>query len=174
MYEAQRDQMSAQAFNIDQTAFAIDTVKDTQTTVAAMKIATKTLKVENKKINLNEIENMQDELEGIYCILCTFYILFITIVSLSLLDLLLDTNEISETLGRSYGVGDEIDDADLDAELACLEDELEGEALDYEQPAYLKPSSLPMQPLNEPITAGPSSAPAAVAKLDEYGLPMNA
>jgi hypothetical protein len=67
MYEAQRDQMSAQSFNIEQTAFAIDSVKDTQTTVAAMKVATKTLKVENKKINLNEIENMQDDLEGKTC-----------------------------------------------------------------------------------------------------------
>ncbi len=32
-----------------------------------------------------------------------------------MLDLLEDTNEITETLGRSYGLGDEIDDVDLDA-----------------------------------------------------------
>ena len=64
MYEAQRDQLAAQGFNIDQTAFAIETVKDTQITVAAMKEASKTLKIENKKINLNEIDNMQDDLEG--------------------------------------------------------------------------------------------------------------
>lgn len=64
MYEGQRDAMAAQAFNIDQTAFAIDTVKDTHTTVAAMKAATVTLKQENKKVNLGEIEDMQDDLEG--------------------------------------------------------------------------------------------------------------
>lgn len=64
MYEQQRDNMSAQAFNLDQTAFTIDSVKDTHTTIAAMKEASKVLKVENKKINLNEVEDMQDDLEG--------------------------------------------------------------------------------------------------------------
>ena len=52
MYETQRDQLANQQFNIDQTAFAIDSVKNTQTTVAAMKEASKTLKKEQKKINL--------------------------------------------------------------------------------------------------------------------------
>ena len=33
MYEGQRDQMLGQAFNIEQTAFAIDSVKDTQVSV---------------------------------------------------------------------------------------------------------------------------------------------
>jgi len=64
MYETQRDQLSNQAFNIEQTVFAIETVKSTQITVAAMKDASKQLKAENTKINLNEIEDMQDDLEG--------------------------------------------------------------------------------------------------------------
>lgn len=64
MYEAQRDNLANQQFNIDQTNFAISSIKDTQTTVSAMKAAAKTLKVEQKKINLNDIENMQDEMEG--------------------------------------------------------------------------------------------------------------
>jgi charged multivesicular body protein 5 len=64
MYEQQRDSISNQQFNIDQTAFAINTVKDTQTTVAAMKVAAKTLKFENKKIDINDLENMQDDMEG--------------------------------------------------------------------------------------------------------------
>ncbi len=64
MYEAQRDQLANQQFNVDQTSFAIDTVKDTQSTVSAMKAAAKTLKKEQKKININEIEDMQDEMEG--------------------------------------------------------------------------------------------------------------
>lgn len=33
MYEQQRDQMAGQQFNIEQTSFAIDSVKDTATTV---------------------------------------------------------------------------------------------------------------------------------------------
>ena len=64
MYESQRDQLANQAFNIDQTAFAIETVKNTQVTVQAMKAASKVLKVEQKKISLNEIEAMQDDMEG--------------------------------------------------------------------------------------------------------------
>jgi len=37
-----------------------------------------------------------------------------------------DMNEVNDALGRNYGVSDDIDEADLDAELAGLEDELEG------------------------------------------------
>ena len=65
MYEQQRDQLSGQLFNIDQTSFAIETVKSTQVTVAAMKEASKQLKVENMKINISDIEDMQDDLEGL-------------------------------------------------------------------------------------------------------------
>lgn len=35
MYEGQRDQMAGQQFNIEQTSFAIDSIKDTATTVKA-------------------------------------------------------------------------------------------------------------------------------------------
>lgn len=66
MYEQQRDQLANQQFNIDQTSFALNTVKDTQQTIAAMSAAAKTLKKEQKKININDIENMQDEMEGKY------------------------------------------------------------------------------------------------------------
>lgn len=64
MYEQQRDQLANQQFNIDQTSFALNTIKDTQVTIAAMSAAAKTLKSEQKKININDIENMQDEMEG--------------------------------------------------------------------------------------------------------------
>ena len=43
----------------------------------------------------------------------------------SVTDLLEDVGEIGEILGRSYGTPDGIDEDDLDAELACLEDEFE-------------------------------------------------
>jgi charged multivesicular body protein 5 len=66
MYEQQKDQMSNQQFNLDQTSFAIDTVKSTQVTVAAMSAAAKTLKKEHKKIDLNDLENMQDDMEGMH------------------------------------------------------------------------------------------------------------
>ena len=100
MYESQRDQLAGQQFNIDQTSFAIETVKNTQTTVQAMSAAAKQLKVENKKIDLNEIEDTMDDME----------------------DMLEDVGEISDLLSRSFGVPDGVDEYDLDAELACLEE----------------------------------------------------
>ena len=44
MYEQQRDQISAQAFNIDQTHFSLESAKASVSTVAAMKAANKDLK----------------------------------------------------------------------------------------------------------------------------------
>lgn len=126
MYESQRSQLSSQAFNMEQTVFAINTVKDTHTTIAAMKQAATTLKVENKKINLSEIENVQDELE----------------------DMFEDMNEVNDVLSRSYGVPEAFDECDLEAELAGLEFELGNEELITEstaavstaEPTYILPT----------------------------------
>ena len=52
-------------------------------------------------------------------------ILFINTTLKKTKDMLEDVGEISDILGRSYGMPDGIDEGDLDAELACLEDELE-------------------------------------------------
>lgn len=41
-----------------------------------------------------------------------------------LADLMADAEEINEVMSRSYGVGMDVDDADLDEELAGLDDEL--------------------------------------------------
>ncbi|KAG5652661.1 hypothetical protein H0H81_004153 [Sphagnurus paluster] len=46
-------------------------------------------------------------------------------------DLLEQANEIQETLGRSYAVPDEIDEADLEAELDALALEEEEEGASY-------------------------------------------
>ena len=62
MYDQQRDQLAGQAFNVEQTSFAIDSVKDTLETVQAMKTASKTLKKEVKKVDLSQIEDLQDDL----------------------------------------------------------------------------------------------------------------
>eukprot|EP01036_Dinobryon_divergens_P028003 gene28003-36883_t len=161
MYESQRDQLAGQQFNLDQTSFAIETVKNTQVTVAAMKDATKTLKMEQKKISLAELEDMQDDME----------------------DLLEDVGEISDILGRSYGTPDGIDEDDLDAELACLEDEFESEdvstslsssattastapvplaAASPAMPTHLPPAPL-QQPSNLPPRSGAVAAPVVTS-----------
>ncbi|CAN0014268.1 unnamed protein product [Discosporangium mesarthrocarpum] len=144
MYEQQRDQMAAQQFNIEQTSFAIDSVKDTQTTVAAMKSAGKTLKTEVKKMDLNEIEDLTDDMA----------------------EMMEDMNEINEIMGRSYNVPDELDEDDLEAELACLDDELEAlDELEEQEPAYAQPASLPTEPTAVPEASGAS-------RVDDFGLPL--
>jgi len=152
MYEQQRDQMAGQAFNVESTAFALESIKDTQTTVAAMKLGAKQLKAENKKLNINEIENMQDDMT----------------------DLMEDMNEITDVLGRSYNTPEGLEDADLEAELACLGDELESADFDA-APSYLNSSSaLPSNPTGSILPGNvPGGAVSVNANVDEYGLPLS-
>merc|ERR1719484_496127 len=103
-----------------------------------MKAASKTLKTEFKKVDIDQIEDVQDDL--------------------------VDMMEDQDALGRSYGIGDDVDEADLDAELACLDDELGMDELGLEDstPSYLQPAdpaALPEQPTNLP--PAPDANPAA-------------
>jgi charged multivesicular body protein 5 len=65
-YEQQRDQLTGQMFNLDQTAYALESIKDTQTTVAAMQAASKQLKKEHKQFDINKIEDMQEDLADMF------------------------------------------------------------------------------------------------------------
>lgn len=84
-----------------------------------------------------------------------------------------DVGEISDILGRSYGTPDGVDEADLDAELACLEGEWDAEAelegisggtsaveTSAESNAY---GSLPSQPTSAPHVFTGTEATAAAA-----------
>lgn len=146
MYEGQRDQLMQQSFNMEQANFATQTLKDTITTVDAMKAGVKEMKKQYKKVDIDKIEDIQDEME----------------------DLLEDANEIQESLARSYGMGDDIDDAELEAELDMLGDDFEMDAdasyLDDADAAPAAPSTLPGEESTAP------GEPAAV-KVDEFGLP---
>jgi len=124
MYEAQRDQLMQQSFNMEQSNFALQSMKDTQTTVAAMKTGLVQMKKEYKKINIDKIYDLQDDME----------------------DMLDQANEIQEAMGRSYGTPD-IDESELEAELDALGDEI---ALD-EDTSYLDEAiSAPGVPSREP------------------------
>jgi len=142
MYEQQRDQLMQQSFNMEQTSFATENLKNTVTTVNAMKQANKQLKKQYKKVNIDKIEAMQDEME----------------------DLLDQANEIQEALGRSYNLPEDIDEADLEAELEALNDDyLEEE----EMPAYLEEPEIALPDAgNQPLKNDENGV-----KLDEYGLP---
>lgn len=84
-----------------------------------MKQANKELKKQYGKIDIDKIESVHYDME----------------------DLLESANEIQATMGRSYGVPDELDEADLQAELEALEDDLAFESVsgnDEAIPSYLK------------------------------------
>ncbi|KAJ3171547.1 hypothetical protein HDU88_007627 [Geranomyces variabilis] len=142
LYEGQRDQLVQQSFNMEQGTMAIDNMKNTLVTVDAMQLANKELKGQYKKINLDKIEKIQDEME----------------------DLLEQANDLQETMGRSYGLPDGIDEDDLEAELDALGDELmedEAEPSYLQEPTYV--SDLPNTSTADPVSNQP---------LDEYGLPV--
>ncbi|KZT62318.1 charged multivesicular body protein 5 [Calocera cornea HHB12733] len=111
MYEAQLDQLTQQTFNMESAAITTDNLRNTMATVDAMRTANKELRKQYGKLDIDKIDAMHDELS----------------------DLLEQANEIQETMGRSYGVPDELDEADLEAELDALSQEVEEEAT----PSYL-------------------------------------
>ncbi|KAL3897966.1 MAG: hypothetical protein SGCHY_003064 [Lobulomycetales sp.] len=131
MYESQRDQLMQQSFNMEQAAMTTENLKNTFVTLDAMQTANKEMKKQYKKINIDKIEAMQDEME----------------------DLMEQANEVTESLSRSYAVQDDIDDADLEAELDALGDDLLFEA--DEIPSYLEEPSiaaaLPSASSSEPV-----------------------
>jgi len=98
MYEAQLAQLMQQSFNMESAALATENLRNTMATVDAMKQANKELRKQYGKVDLDKIETLQDEMA----------------------DLLEQANEVQESLGRSYAVPDELDEADLEAELDAL------------------------------------------------------
>ncbi|XP_023234657.1 charged multivesicular body protein 5-like [Centruroides sculpturatus] len=142
MYETQRENLAQQSFNMEQANYATQMLKDTKTTVDAMKLGVKEMKREYKKVNIDDIENLQDDLE----------------------DMLDQANEVQEALGRSYGMP-EVDDDELEAELDALGDEI---ALD-EDTSYLDDAvKAPNAPTKEPGTESTNEEGVLV---DEFGLP---
>eukprot|EP01063_Lacrimia_lanifica_P017595 TRINITY_DN24644_c0_g1_i1.p1 TRINITY_DN24644_c0_g1~~TRINITY_DN24644_c0_g1_i1.p1 ORF type:complete len:218 (+),score=89.62 TRINITY_DN24644_c0_g1_i1:59-712(+) len=102
MYEGQRDQMENQRFALDQMAFTQESMQSTMDHVNCLKETATSMKAQQKNFDISKIEDMQDDLQDIYD----------------------DNQEIQEILGRNYGLEEDIDDDDLEAELAGLEDDL--------------------------------------------------
>merc|ERR1712150_236510 len=128
---------------MDQTNFAIQSMKDTQVTVS-MKVGMKEMQKETKKLNIGKIENMQDEME----------------------DMMMDSEEIMGIMGRSYGIGNDIDDDELEAELDALGDDLLDEDSSYLDAVDNQSINLPSIPGNKIGENKP------IAETDEFGLPV--
>ncbi|CAN4126377.1 unnamed protein product [Withania somnifera] len=119
MYEGQRDMLYNQTYNLDQVSFAAEGIKDAQQTMSALKSANKELKGMMKTVKIQDIDNLQDEM----------------------MDLMDVSNEIQESLGRSYSVPDDIDEDELLGELDALEADMDTEAEGV--PSYLQPDKEP-------------------------------
>jgi len=149
VYENQREGLANQSFNLEQTNFAISTLKDTKTTVDAMKIGVKTFKKEYKGINIDNIEDLQDEME----------------------DLNEQANEIQEVLNRPYGMPD-VDESELEAELAALGDDLGmGEDSGFLDDALNAPGVPSAIPGKDTVPARGGAMTEGGVAVDEFGLP---
>ncbi|KAI4272035.1 MAG: hypothetical protein Q9180_001426 [Flavoplaca navasiana] len=106
MIESQRDQLQQQSWNMEQANMMTDNLKNVMTTVDVMKDTNKNLKKQYGKIDIDKIERMQDEMQ----------------------DLMEMGNDIQESMSRSYDVPEDVDEAELDAELEALGEEAEFES----------------------------------------------
>lgn len=141
-YEQQVSNLRQQSFNMEQANYTTQTLKDTQSTVKAMQMGLKEMKKEYKKVNIDQIEDLQDDMA----------------------DLLEQADEVQEVLGRSYGTPD-IDEDELEAELEALGDEIIGD----EDASYLDDAiKAPSAPDREP---GAESVNKDGVLVDEFGLP---
>uniref|UniRef100_A0AC34FII0 Charged multivesicular body protein 5 n=1 Tax=Panagrolaimus sp. ES5 TaxID=591445 RepID=A0AC34FII0_9BILA len=108
-----------------------------------MKDGLKTMKNEYKKLNIDKIDRLQDEME----------------------DMLDMNNDIQEALGRQYDTPD-IDEADLEAELDALGDELQ---LDGDSTFLDEALTTPGVPTGIPGQRDTNHA--SDIAVDEFGLP---
>jgi len=129
-YEQQLEQLMGSQMTLETVQFQTEQMQTTMMTVEAMAHATTAMKQQMGAINLDKLEMMQDDLE----------------------DMMMDQEEIQEVLGRNCDLNG-VDDADLEAEFAALEEEV---AFERFEPASAAPSYLPTQ-------VGPSAEAAAPA-----------
>ena len=129
MYEGQRDQLQQQSWNMEQAGMMQDNLKNTMTTVDAMKTTTKELRKQYGKVNIDKIEKLQDEMA----------------------DLMDMGNEIQESISRSYDIPEDVDEAELDAELEALGEDVELNGIGDTEgvPSFLE-ESRPPQFIDEP------------------------
>lgn len=140
--ESRSGNMQSQVMNMDSVTWALDDMKNAQVVTQAMKAGTKELKKALKKTNINEIERMKDRMEEMQ-------------------DEVADVNEV---LSQPYET-EVLDDADLEAELDALGDDMFADTdTSYLDTINDTPSDVPTLP------AQPSST--ETTKVDDFGLPV--
>jgi charged multivesicular body protein 5 len=142
MYESQRDQLQQQSWNMEQAGMMQDNLKNTMTTVDAMKTTTKELRKQYGKVNIDKIERLQDEMA----------------------DLMDMGNDIQDAISRSYDVPEDVDEAELDAELEALGEEVAMDGIGAESeglPGFLMDETAPPTFIDEPPDASKVKEAAA-------------
>ncbi|KAL1843012.1 hypothetical protein VTK73DRAFT_2941 [Phialemonium thermophilum] len=144
MYEAQRDQLQSQVWNMEQAQTMQDNLKNTMVTVDALRQTNKALRREYGRVDVDRIERLQDEMA----------------------DLLDVGNEIQESLARAYDVPEDVDEAELDAELEALGQEVD---LDRELAGTNDPLAASALPsfMQDEVPEFVDEAPAAAGKVKE-------
>jgi len=127
MYESQIASLEQQNFNMESAALTTENLRNTMVTVDAMKTANKELKKTYGKVDIDKIESVHYDME----------------------DLLEQANEVQEMLGRSYAVPDEVDEADLQAELDALSEFGAEEEASYLDDVTTKPTYIDTTLLEE-------------------------
>lgn len=139
-YEAQRDQLQSQVWNMEQAQTMQDNLKNTMVTVDALKSTNKALRKEYGKVDIDKIERLQDEMA----------------------DLLDVGNEIQESLARNYDVPEDVDEAELDAELEAL-----GHEVELERELGLQTEGQLPSFMQDEVPEFIDEAPAAAGKVTE-------
>jgi hypothetical protein len=101
MYAGQLEQLSSTQFNLDQVAFNAENIQSTIDSFNALKRANEVQKQHMKTINIDDLEDTVDSMQ----------------------DMQYDVQEMNEIMSRSYAI-DDVNEDDLEAELAELDQEL--------------------------------------------------
>ncbi|KAG9010848.1 hypothetical protein FRB90_007611, partial [Tulasnella sp. 427] len=128
LYENQIQGLQQQSFNMESAAMTTENLRNTMATLDAMKQANTEMKRQYGKIDVDKIEQIHYDME----------------------DMIEQANEIQESLSRSYGVPDEIDEDELQAELDALETLEEDETPSYLQDLNATPDFIDEAPITEP------------------------
>jgi charged multivesicular body protein 5 len=126
MYAGQLEQLSSTQFNLDQVAFNAENIQSTIDSFNALKRANEVQKQQMKKLNIDHLEDVMDDMN----------------------DMQMDMEEMNEIMSRSYAI-DDINEDDLEAELAELDQEMLEENM--RSSSMKTPVYLPGQAHDEPL-----------------------
>jgi len=126
---------------MESAVMTTENLRNTMATVDAMKTANTEMRRQYGKIDIDKIDSIHADME----------------------DMIEQANEIQETMGRSYGVPEEIDEAELEAELDALANLEEDESPAYLQDLNATPDFIHDAPLEERRATNPEAIKTALS-----------